>query len=365
MTVKYRWRTDMNWLSGVTLSQWARLLRDNRPSATYAHRVALLTVLATYNSALTRFERIRLGSDYDHVAIERPVFILGHWRSGTTWLYHLLAHDPELTAPNAFQVVNPRTFLSTEAFSSRAFRALIPNKRVQDDVPMGFHTPEEDEYAIGILSGCTPYLGRSFPDRLAHYERFLTLHDCTEPERDAFATAMVEFMRRLTVHGGTPLLLKSPAHTARVRLLLELFPDARFIHIHRDPYRVFASTRHLYDTVDWFWTLQDRDPNVDATILRQYRQMHEAWFADRELIPEGQLVELGYEQLVADPMNQLARIYAQLDLGRFEAREPLFRAYLDELGPYRANRFEPLDEATKARVQQAADPCFDAWGYPR
>lgn len=48
-----------------------------------------------------------------------------------------------------------------------------------------------------------------------------------------------------------PLLIKSPVHTARVRLVLGLFPRARFLYIHRDPYEVFQSAVHMADTYYW------------------------------------------------------------------------------------------------------------------
>jgi hypothetical protein len=363
--VKHRWRTDLNWLCGATASRWVGLLKSNRVDPAYWHRAALVSVLSLYNSALQRYDAWRSGTDFSGVAVRRPLFVLGHWRSGTTWLFHMLAQDPRRAAPNAFQTVNPTTFLSTEAFSSRVFGFLVPDKRVQDDLPLGFHLPEEDEYAIGLLCGCTPYLGRSFPDRLAHYERYLTLHDCTAEEVEAFGTALREFAARLTVHHGRPLVLKSPAHTGRVPVLLERFPDARFVHIHRDPYTVFQSTRHLYDTVDWFWTLQRRSGDIDEVILRQYRLLHEAWFADRDRIGAGRLHELAYTDLVADPLGEMQRLYEALDLGDFAVAEPHVRAYLSALGPYTPNVLPPLTEAERKRVAEVAAPCFDAWGYPR
>ena len=231
---------------------------------------------------------------------------------------------------------------------------------------MGFHLPEEDEYAIALLAGTSPYLGRSFPDDLAHYERFLTLRGCTPEEVAAFREALLGFLRRLTLaHPGQTLVLKSPAHTARVRVLLELFPDARFVHIHRDPYAVFASTRHLYDTVDWFWTLQRRPDDVDDTILRQYALLHAAWFEERSLIAEDRLVELAFEDLSRDPIGALRSIYDALGLDGFDPARSRFEALVADRADHQRNRFPELCESDRARVREAASRCFDAWGYPR
>ena len=363
--MKHRWRTDLNWLCGVQPAAWARLLRENRIDATYAHRAAMISALALYNSMMAGVEQLRFGSDFSGVAVREPLFVLGHWRSGTTWLFNLLDQDPGRRAPSAFQAVNPRTFRSSEVLSFRLFGSLIPDKRVQDDVPMGFDTPEEDEYALGLLCGGTPYLGRSFPDRLEHYERFLTLQECSVGERRAFRGAMLEFTARLTAAFGLPLVLKSPAHTARVRWLLDWFPDARFVHIHRDPYAVFQSTRHLYDTVDWYWTLQNRPSDCDGVIARQYQKLHTAWFADCARIPGGRLVEVAYEDLVEDPLATLEQIYGGLSLPGFAAARPAMAAYLRGLGVYRVNPHPPLSSSERALVQGFAGPCFEAWGYAR
>ena len=359
--MKYRWRTDLNWLCGASLSFWAGLLRENHVSPAYAHRAAQIGLLSTYNSVLQRYDAVRSGRDFSGVHVPAPLFVLGHWRSGTTFLLDLLATDPARATPNTFQVTNPRTFLSTERVSARLFRGLVPNRRVQDDVPLGFDTPEEDEYAVALLSGCSPYLGRSFPDRLAHYERFLTLRDATDAERARFHAAMREFMQRLTVHYQRPLVLKSPAHTARVRWLLEWFPDARFVHIHRHPYEVFASTRRLYDTVDWFWTLQERRGDHDAVILRQYGALHSAWLEDRGRIPAGRLYELPYDALAADPIGALRQVYTALDLGALPVAPA--EAWLARVRGHQNNVLPPLSEGDKERVRAVAAPMMATYGY--
>jgi omega-hydroxy-beta-dihydromenaquinone-9 sulfotransferase len=358
--IPHRWRTDLNWLCGVRARRWMAALREDRPHLAYAHRVAQITLLSLYNSALAR-----LGprEDLTAVRIERPLFVLGHWRSGTTWLHHLLAQDPERWAPTTFEVVNPTTFSHTHRLNTRLFAGLLPAKRVQDDVPLGFDLPEEDEYAIALLCGMSPYFGRTFPERVEHYERYLTLRDCTDGERDGFRRAMTAFLGRLTAAHGRPLVLKSPAHTARVRWLLEWFPDARFVHVVRDPYAVFASTRHLYDTVDWYWCLQQRSANEDDTILRQYQLLHQAWFEDRGRIPAGRLAEIRYEDLAADPMGTLGAAYAALDLPGWERAAPRIAALAAARRGHRNNRFAPLSEADRARVRAAAAASFDAWGY--
>ena len=111
-------------------------------------------------------------------------------------------------------------------------------------------------------------------------------------------------MKKLTLRYGRPLVLKSPPHTARIRLLLGLFPDARFVHIHRDPYVVFRSTRHMIRVVQPVFRFQEGPlPDGDDRILGVYTEMYDAYFEQRGLIPEGRLCEVGFEDLERDPVG--------------------------------------------------------------
>ena len=65
---------------------------------------------------------------------------------------------------------------------------------------------------------------------------------------DQWKTAMRYFVQKLTFSKGKKIIFKSPPHLGRVRVLLELFPGAKFIHIYRDPYKVYLSTKHMWQT---------------------------------------------------------------------------------------------------------------------
>ncbi len=116
-----------------------------------------------------------------------------------------------------------------------------------------------------------------------------------------------------------PLILKSPPHTARIRLLLELFPDARFVHIHRHPYVVFRSTRHLIRAVQPVFRLQEGPvPDGDDRILSVYTELYDAFFEERGLIPEGRFCEVAFDDLERDPVGVVGSIYESLGLPGFE-----------------------------------------------
>jgi hypothetical protein len=243
---------------------------------------------------------------------------------------------------------------------------MLPRSRPMDNVAIGMETPQEDEFALCVASLKSPCLGMfSFPRRADHYDRYLTFQDVPEREVEEWKSTFRWFLQKLTLRYRRPLLLKSPTHTARLRLLLELFPGARFVHIHRDPYAVFQSARHLYHRLWSIHLLQKPTVDLDEQILRRYTRMHDAFFEQRGLIPEGQFHEIRFEDLERDPIGQLSVTYERLGLTGFESFLPRLQQRVDSLAGYRKNQFEELPAELRQRVASAWQRSFDTWGYPR
>ncbi|MBL4918481.1 sulfotransferase family protein [Szabonella alba] len=367
--LKHRWSIGHNYLTGITFGAWCRLLWQNgfAISPVYLHRAAAITLASLSNSVLAGVEHLRFARRIDAVEITRPpLFILGHWRSGTTLLHELLAQDDvQFQTPNTYQVVNPHTFLTTENFTTRMFPWLVPPRRPMDNMALSFTSPQEDEFAPLLMTLTSLYLGMSFPRRAAHYERYLTFQDVDRAEVEAWKAAFLRFCRKITLHSPRAVLLKSPPHTARIRTILEMFPDARFVHIHRNPYDVFQSQRHFFDTAGWYTYLQRPDlAALDEAILTRHEAMYDAYYADLPLIPPGHLHEIRFDQLEADPVAGIAGVYQALSLPGFAGFEPRLRAYVATLKGYRKNSFAPLDATTRARVAERWARSFSKGNYP-
>lgn len=355
-------------LQGMTYGVWRSLAQEEEHDIDppYRARAAFQAATALLNSAVTRVEARRFEAATPAAHVMPPLFILGHFRHGTTHLHNLLALDPRGAAPTLYQTLYPRTFLTTEALVPRLGSVLLLRTRPHDGVALNFGVPNEDELALCNDSAISPYLAWAFPRRAKHYDRFLTFRDATEDELGRWRASLLRFYGKLTQRYGRPLVLKAPPHTARVRLLLELFPDARFVHIRRDPYAVFRSTRHMYATTMAYWQFQRMTAGGhDDRILRVYREMYGAYFEQRGLIPAGRICEIRYEDLDRDPIGQVESIYSALSLGDFEAIRPRLQAYVASLGGYARNRHDELSEPDRRRVAAAWGRCFDEWGYER
>lgn len=157
--------------------------------------------------------------------------------------------------------------------------ALGVRKRPQDNMTQGSGSPAEDEFAHCVSTFLSPYMGWVFPRSSVDYDQYLTFRGVPDDELHRWKTAFVGFLKKLTLVSDRPLLLKSPPHTARVRLLLEMFPDARFVHIRRHPYRVFQSTMHLWMTGPPYYQLQlSGEPIAIERIIATYQTMYDAFF---------------------------------------------------------------------------------------
>ena len=362
-------------LQGMTWRTWWSLLRENRFAIDppYWPRASFQSALSPWNEAFAIQEERAYGRKIDAAEVGPPLFILGHFRSGTTHLHNLLALDPRFTYPTLYQTLYPRTFLTTESIIPRLGAFLLQEKRPHDDVAIDFGVPNEDELALCIDTGLSPYLAWVFPRHAEVYDRFWTFREATEDERARWRASLLRFLKAVTLRNDRPIVLKSPPHTARVALLREMFPDARFVHIRRDPYDVFRSTRHMVATTMRYWRLQrpashaDADPDAgeddDTRILRIYREMYDAYFDQRPEIPTGHLCEVAYEDLVRDPTGQVASLYDALGLPGFDSVRPRLDAYLGSISGYRKNAATELSGPDRARVAREWRRCFEAWGY--
>ena len=350
-------RNLVHMFEGITFDEWVQLLKKERfrVDPVCWPRAAWITGMSLKNSAAERAVERRFGEAIEATRVEAPVFVLGHYRSGTTHLHELLSLDERFASPNRFQTFNPRTFLATEAWLKPLVEPFMLPRRVQ-----------EDEVAYMVLTRLSPYMDWCFPRSRTGYGHTLTFREADPSEVSAWSAAIVRFLKAVTFKTGRPLILKSPTHTARARLLLGAFPDARFVHIRRDPYAVFASTMPMLYRARRVFRLQRGSRKIDVdVVLRTYTEMYDAYFADREVIPPGQLVEIAYEDLERDPVGQLRLIYDGLSLGDFETFRPALEKYLASIADYEKNRHRPLDEATRRRVADAWSRSFDVWGYPR
>jgi hypothetical protein len=351
--------------SGLTLRNWRTLLRM-RPTIErrFWPRVAGLSAASVFNSVFAGLEKVAFGRRVEKTPLERPVFVLGHWRSGTTLLHQLLVRDEQFAAPTLFECTFPSHFLFTERWLAPVTSWLQPGTRPMDAVENSWDAPAEEEIALLALTLFSPYLISAFPDHPEQVEHLNSLSKgLSESELDRWKSEYVRFLKKLTLKRGRRIVLKSPANTSRVPLLLSMFPDAEFIHIVRDPYAVFSSTLHLHRVLSRDNSFTTAEPvNLEERVLSSYLAMYHSYHLYRIQIPAQRRYELRFEDLEQDPVGELEKIYSHFGWpGRDQIAERL-APDLQRHRDFRKNKFE-LSEDVRRRVAEQWEPVFLRYGY--
>lgn len=360
-------------ITGVRLSKWLEILGDNgwKVSPEYFHRFASVTGLSLTSSTLARIEEARYGRKIAEMDIKpTPLFIIGHWRSGTTHMHNLLGRDPNHTYSTIYQCVFADHFLTTGKVGPKLLAGALGETRTYDNVAHGWDAAAEDEIALmKLTNGLSFYTALMFPDDAPRYEKYIDFLEATPDERRAWKKSLEYFIKKIMIDtGGKRVVVKSCPHSARIRMILDLFPDAKFVHIHRHPARTFRSMVHMRSKVDWENFMHRPDQSfIDArkehtaTIgERLYTRLIE----DRALIPEENLVEIAYDDLVGNELEVLKGIYERLRLPDWDAYEHTIRPYLDSIAGYKVNKLT-IEPELEEFVYDRWRIVYDTYGYPK
>lgn len=345
---------------GMGVTTWAKLLMRGRFDITLncVPNILTVTLWAPLNSILYMVSELIYGRAANrHKVNPAPIFVLGHWRSGTTLLHDLLACDPAHGYPTTYQCFFPNHFLLTGGAVRKWFNVFLPKRRPMDNVPVGVDRPNEDEFAFANLGMGTHYITLAWPRHGPADMDYLDLVNLSEEERTQWERGFEWFVKRLSYKQQKRLVMKSPAHTARIPTLLKLFPDARFIHIARNPLAIYPSTVKVWTVLDSVQGLhnpaQDA-PWMEEFVFSVFERLYKRYEQDRALIPDGHLTEIAFEDLAANPKRVMKDIYAQLDLGDFANAEPGMDEYLGVQRDYKPNVFNLPEDLRKKIIKRWA-----------
>ena len=351
---------------GMTLGAWLATLHRGgyRVAPSRLPMGGIVTGLGVMNSSLSLLEKLLYGGKIAQTQlVAPPVFIIGHWRSGTTLLHEYMILDPEFTFADTYACFTPAHFLVSRSFLKPAVSFLMPKKRPVDNMAAGFDRPQEDEFALCALGSPSPYLHLLFANDPPKFRRFLTLRDVSEKERGDWLDTLDFFLRSLTVQNPKRILLKSPPHTARIRTILSRYPDAKFIHIHRNPYKLFPSTYNL-----WMRLAKDEGLQVptgeglEESVLSTFEEMYEAFEADVPLLKSDQFCDIAFKELTSDPVRTVRKIYESLNLGDFERVKGNIEQFADSQKEYKKNKFE-IAPSMAEQIQQRWNGYIQKYGY--
>ena len=351
---------------GADLFAWLRIMTRGKFAfgPKQAHLGLLATALGAGHMFLRHAQNLRYGRAIRETPpAEDPVFVLGHWRCGTTLLHEYLMLDPRLSCPSTSECFSPCPTLLTDDLLKKHMGWLLPKTRLMDNMAMGWDRPQEDEFALCLLGAPSPYLRLAFPNNAPTDEAAYDLDGLPPSEKRRWETIFKKWLATLNFRHRKRMVLKSPPHTCRIPTLLKLFPNARFVNIIRNPYTVYSSTVNLWKTLHHTQGCQTpTHQGIEEYVLDRFMHFFDRYEATKSLIPEGQLIEVRFEKLVKEPVAQMRALYERLSLGDFEQLRPRLEEYLSANAGYVKNKWS-LGEDTRKMIEKRWGRAIDQYGY--
>lgn len=356
-------------LAGYSLTNIFRVLWQNRfrIHVKYILRFLYAIVLSTITTPLRITQKLRFNTKIKSTKITKdPIFIIGHYRTGTTYLMTLMAHDKSKGYVSNIEGYTPLFYLAFPKFTRWLIESSLPDVRPMDNVVMGADEPTEDEYTIGAYTPYGYYTGFIFPRNFDLYSRYLTFEGMPK-HKEKWKKAFIYMVNMLTYgHNGKQLFLKNPVLSYRIPDILKMYPNAKFIHTYRNPYKVYSSTVKFFDEVFSIYTLQTwDDEKMKQDILDNYKLLYEKLDETLHLIPKENIVHSKYEDFIKDPINSLKDIYEKLNIDGWDEHKQNIISYAEsQLKEYKPNVHVTDDEVIR-RVNKYWDKMRQDYGYEK
>lgn len=359
-------KLPINTLVGAQWKSFKAVTRNRQVDPAYRGKYRLTKTICRILSCLQPIEDRKYKKLLAGKTIENdPVFILGHWRSGTTFVHNILACDKQFGYTTTYQTVFPNVMLFGQPFFKRTMSFLMPDKRPTDNMDLKVDLPQEEEFALSNMDPSTFYNFWFFPKYTMEYSnKYLLQNDISEKELREFKKNFEKLIKiSLWNTDGKRFLSKNPPHTGRIPAILEMFPNAKFVYLIRNPYTVFESTRSFFTNTIQPLKLQDySNEEIQENIIKIYADLYHKYEKDKLLIPEGNLVEIKFEDFEADALEATKNIYNTLKLPGFEEARPAIEAYLGTKKGYKKNKYKYEDETIRI-VKENWNFALQNWNY--
>lgn len=361
---------DMIVSAGNSLPNWILILIENKfkISLKYIPRALLVTFFTIILYPFVIIEKLLFDRKIKKIKIKSPVFIIGHMRSGTTFLHYLLSKDDRFAFITTSQTVFPWVFLTLEKIIRPFVKYVLPNKRPMDNMTLKEEFPQEEEIAIANLCPYSPNNGAYFPDHLEEfYRKYSFFENVDNKTINKWKKIYTYFLKKISYKcNGRRILSKSLVNSGRINLLIEMFPDAKFIFIYRNPYKLFFSTKKLYKTfILKNMSFHDiSDDKLEKIILNCAKIGFTKYFKDRNFIKKGNLVEVRFEDFIKTPVKHLKKIYETLNIDGFKIYEDKFKKLAESYANYKQDNYKINDEL-REKIHKELKIVFDKCKYSK
>lgn len=338
-------------LVGSNLKNIRAILKGHRVESKYRVKLIFTYIIAGIFEVLNAWERNRWGKKIRNHKLETPpVFIIGFWRSGTTLLHNLMCQDPRAAYVTTYQTVFPNIILTQSGWFKRLINFFLPADRPFDNVSMDVDFPQEEEFGMMNLQPHTIYKFFLYPkefDRIIESDLFT--ENLQENDLVLWRKKYHEMVSKAVFNtGGTRYIGKNPCNLTRIGLLREMYPEAKFVFIHRNPYQVIESLYRFILSIFPGTQLQDvpEDFNREQIVLL-YEKIMRSYLEERLQIPAENLIEIKMEDFLKDKTGHLRKIYRKFGMENFDEALPLIEKYLASNQYVRNEPYTPHKEIRK------------------
>lgn len=348
---------------------WKELKHQNEIPDTYRLRAIRIGFFSRLFALGFHLQRKLFLKKIQNISFEEhpPVFILGLWRSGTTHLHYLMARDARFGYLKNHQAFTFNFSLLSLDRLNKILNIFVPKKRPQDNVRITLDDPAEEEQPLSTTTTRSSIHTFFFPKNRSYFNKYHLFKGISEEEKAAWKEDYLYVLRNIAFYSKkNTLLLKNPHNTGRVKELLELFPNAKFIFLHRDPYTVYRSTKKLYDlTISSQFLQECSQPEIEKIILDENAGILTKYLSERKMIPEGNLIEIGFDEFEKSPMDTMETIYKSLNLEGLEHARSSMESYLDSVKNYARNAYAPLPQEDLDRIHSQWGFWMDEFAYEK
>ena len=351
---------------GMSSWHWGRLIAERKyridrwPTAT---SVSLGSGYATFWNSVQ--QAVYHKKAVETPMVDDPIFVIGHWRSGTTFVQDLITQDDRFVCPTTYQCFVPQAFMVTQSWMIPLTASLLPTRRPMDNMKMGWKVPMEDEFALMVMGIPTTYRRIAFPNETPLHMDYLNLEGIPKSELNEWKTGLRTFISYLNYWENKQLLFKSPPHTGRIKVLLDMYPRAKFIHITRNPLKFIPSTIHMWAALDHTNSLQNpHNRNLREFVFDSFERLYRGFYRDESLLNSENFVQVRFEDVVSDVVGTMGSVYDRLGLGGFEKHaRPGLEIKAQKSRDYKRNN-HALSASLRAETLERCERYMEQFGYP-
>lgn len=294
-----------------------------------------------------------------------PLFVLGHWRSGTSHVQNLLRQDPNTTSMSIYSGLFADNYFMTEPWLKKILNLICKIFKVPYSIQrtnMDLDIPAELDAALCSMCSEHSYTwGHLFPRKFESWFNKLILSE-DESRLRGWIEDQHFLIRKLAYRSNNKqVIVKSPGDTARIKSLIKKYPGAKFVYVYRDPFFVYHSTSYLWGVIQQQNSLQKiTAKETHLLIISSYEKLLKNYLMQRPLIPPSQLIEVNFKAIQQNPLSEMKEIYSKLNLRNVPEKEIL--TFTSAVRSYRTPDYvtsPELEQELKSKWAFA----FEQWGY--